>query len=336
MRRVALLLAVSFVLTGMTACVKDKNEKILLNRIINRTERLARAFVVQDQAGTRTEVAGLIEDDFRYKARLKVNGATVADEVVKDDALAARFVQPDALPQFLNPDAAVTSATTPSTPGQIPVLVALRTRRWVIDPVGAPQPERVASDRRAQGDDPVYDAMTVLQFARDAVNRAVGVQIYSRDRIEPVYKPSEDPFSKPSNDSPIKRYDLAPPKLPPAARGAGGTQELPEIAHFRKMVIYVRDNRVFRIEEVIDVESKLDDLIERFNLPKDTTAQEAIFAINAVRKGSGNDPIRVRRLRVEFSRYGEPLKVDMPTEAVEGSLTVLRYRGRANTRSATA
>ena len=313
---------------GLSSCKRQKDEKILLNRIIDRTERLARAFVVQDIANATTEVAGVVEDDFRYKARLKIDGVAVADEVAKDDALAARFLQPDALPRFLNPDAAVASATS-STPGQIPVLVALRTRRWVMDPTGAPQTERVAADRRAQGDDPVYDALSVLQFTRESVDRARLVQKYSRDRIDPVFKSKEDVFLKPGNNSPLTRYDIAPPKLPPAARGAGGTQELPETAHFRKMVVYVRDNRVVEVHEVIDVQSKLEDLIAAFRLPKNTTAQEAIFAINAVRKGNGNDPIRVRELKVEFSRFGQPLKVDMPSESVQGNLTVLRYRGRA-------
>jgi hypothetical protein len=327
-RLLGLIVVASVAVTGLSACARDKDEKILLNRIIDRTERLARAFVVQDRAETRVEVAGLIEDDFRYKARLKVNGVSIADEVAKDDALAARFLEPEAVPRFLNPDAAVAAATS-ATPGQVPVLVALRTRRWVLDPVGAPQPERVAADRRVQGDDPVYDALTVLQFARDAVNRARYVQKYSEDRIDPVYKQDEDEFFQPGNDSPITRYDLSPPPFPNASRGSGARQDLPETAHFRKMVIYVQDERVTRIEEVIDVESKHDDMIEAFRLDKDTTARQAIFAINAVRKGSGSEPIRVRRLTVEFSKFGEPLTVDMPTEAVEGSLTVLRYRGRA-------
>jgi hypothetical protein len=329
-RAVVGLLLAALSVTSLSACKRDKDEKILLNRIIARTERLARAFVVTDQSAAKTEVSGIIEDDFRYKARLRVNGRAIADEVAKDDALAERLLQPDALPQFLNPDASVTAAAAQaSKPGQIPVLTALRTRRWVTDPVGAPQTERVASDRRAQGDDPFYDALSILQFTREAVERARFVQKYSRDRIDPAFKSDEDVFPQPSTNSPITRYDIAPPKLPgQAQRGAGTNQELPETAHFRRMVVYVRDNRVIEIREVIDVRSKLDDLITRFNLPKGTTADEAIFAINAVRKGNGSDPIRVRKLVVEFSRFGESLKVDMPTESVEGNLNVLRYRGR--------
>ena len=98
-------------------------------------------------------------------------------------------------------------------------------------------------------------------------------------------------------------------------------------ADFRKMVVYVRDGRVVEVREVIDVKSKLDTLLRGFNLPASTTVNDVVTAINAVRQGQGDEPIRVRTMHVQFQDLGSPLRVDLPTDAVQGSLNVLRNRG---------
>jgi hypothetical protein len=280
-----------------------------------------------------TVVSGVKEDDYRYKVALEVGGAKVSEEVVSDDALAVRFLDPAALPRFLNVDPAIAaaaagplpSATTTKPTPQV-ALAGLARQRWVIDPVGAPPLGGLADDKRVQGDDPVFDALTALDYIRDAVNAGQFVKKYSPDSVDPVYRESEDPFPKPKSGSAITRYDVKPPRLPRA--GATTNQETPSTAHFRKFVVYVKDGYIIEAREVIDVESKLDDIISSFRLPSRTTVDQAVAAINAVRRGQGRDTIRVRSLRFRVLELGTAIKVEVPTDALTGDLRVLKYRGR--------
>src|SRR5438132_5800377 len=77
-----------------------------LRAALHNTEKLSNTFLYQetvhDKAGDHeTDVRGLVEDDFRYKARVAQDGKPVLDEVVSDDALAVRFLDPAAMGRFL-------------------------------------------------------------------------------------------------------------------------------------------------------------------------------------------------------------------------------------------
>ncbi len=337
MRRVVGLVAVLAAMGALTtACKKEADQKFVLGKIITATEQKSRKFVYLDSArGTQTQVAGVIEDDFRYKTRLVVNGRPVADEVTNDDALAVRFLAPEQLPKFLSSPGLATSPGNGGAPvgsqsgtAGIPPVLALQTQRWVLDKTGAPNLLKAPTDRRKEGADPAFDSLTALDYVRKSVNAGLQVKKYKRDDIEPVYKEKEDPFPKPAPGAKTIRYDIRPPALPKAdARGATGNQQTPGQSNFRKMVVYVRDGVIVEIREQIDVASKLNDVIRLFNLPANTTVDTAVFAINAVRGGQGDDLIRVRRLTVRFEEIGQPLKVVLPTDAVQGSLTVLKNRG---------
>ena len=312
---------------AVPACKKEEDKKDEVKRAIDRTTRLSHDFAYLDQEGdNRIQVVGVVEDDFRHKARVVLNGAPVLDEVASDDALAIRFLEPGALTAFVDP-AATTAAAVPPPTGGISVLDALRTRRWVLDPTGAPDLQGTAGDTRAPAEDPVFDALTANEYVRAAVDAAIQVKKYSRDDFDPVYKAKEDPFPQPPQESRTVRYDLRPPPLP-KAQGAGGNQQVPSLANFRKMVIYVRDGRVVQVLERIDLASKLDDVITTLNLPKDTTAEQAARAINSVRRGQGTDLIRLRSMRLEFSDLDGDATVAMPGDAIQGSLTVIKHRGR--------
>ena len=306
------------------ACKKEEDKKDELKRALDTTLRLSREFAYLDQEGsTRIQVVGVVEDDFRHKARLSVDGAPVLDEVASDDALAMRFLDPQALGSFLT-----TGAAAPAAPasGGIGVVDALRTRRWVLDPEGAPDLKGTAGDVRVAGDDPVFDALTVPEYVRRAIDASIQVKLYSRDDFDPVYKAQEDPFPQPPQESKTRRYDLRPPPLPRAQ--GGGNQQVPSLANFRKMAVYVRDGRIVQVLERIDLASKLDEVVAALNLPADATAEQVVRAINAVRRGQGSDSIRLRSMRLEFSELGRPTSVALPGDAVRGSLTVIKHRGR--------
>jgi hypothetical protein len=161
---------------------------------------------------------------------------------------------------------------------------------------------------------------------RAAVDAAIQVKKYSKDDFDPVFKAKEDPFPQPPQESKTVRYDLRPPPLPKG--GAGGNQQVPSLANFRKMVVYVRDGRVVQVLERIELASKLDEVIATLNLPKDTTAEQAARAINAVRRGQGTDLIRLRSMRLEFTGLDGAETVALPGDVVQGSLTVIKHRGR--------
>jgi hypothetical protein len=321
---------VAAAVVALPGCKKEEDRKNEVRRAIDRTVALSRQFAYLDQEGDdRIQVVGLVEDDFRHKARLTVNGAPIVEEVASDDALAMRFLDPGALATFLSERATVATTATPATPAPrgIGVLDALRTRRWVLDPEGAPDLKGTAGDARVQGQDPVFDALTAMEYVRRSVDAAIQVKLYSRDDYAPVWRAREDPFPQPPQESKTKRYDLRAPPLPPPGAG-GGNQDVPSLANFRKMVIYVRDGRVVQVLERIDLASKLGEVIVNLNLPDDTTALQAANAINAVRRGQGADLIRLRNMRLEFSDLGGDLSVSLPGDVVNGSLSVIKFRGR--------
>jgi hypothetical protein len=339
-RCVGLVLVVVVMALATAGCKKERDKKLEVKAAIDRTERLARKFVyVETTRAGRTKVGGIVEDDFRYKAQLVMNGQPVEEEVASDDALALRFLDPEQLPHFLDPARATAALSNPAplTPGESTgaspgvVLQALSTRHWVYDKVGAPQVLGGigGTQSRAQGEDPVVDALTALEYVRQAVDRAVFVARFSRDSVDPVWKGPEDPFPKPARGSATVRYDLKAPNLPNAQlTGGTGNQATPETAHFRKLVVYVRNRRVVEVRELIDASRKLHDLIANFKLPKDTTLEQAIGAINVVRKGQGVDAIRLRQMTLQLTDLGDPLRVDLPADAIAGGLNVVRNRGK--------
>jgi hypothetical protein len=327
-----------------------------LRAALRATEHLSHRFVyretfVSEDGRRETEVQGLVEDDLRYKARVSVGGVAVLDEAVSDDALAVRLIQPSALADFLRrptekgkggsgvgsaepgaPEAptAIGSDDDPPDPA-----AALRSRRWVLDKAGAPAVFSAnPAEERGLGEDPVLDSLDIFAHVERAIDEADYIAEFNEESIEPVYRKDEDPFDKPEKGSEVIRYDFAAPKLPKASDRAGGNQVTPDTRHFRKMAVYVKDNRVLQVSEVIDVTARLDDLAEVYEtkFPKDRRPEElaavAIDALNTIRTGQGQDPIRLRTMSYNLKDLGDTVKVDMPAEVVETSLALLQNRGR--------
>jgi hypothetical protein len=173
----------------------------------------------------------------------------------------------------------------------------------------------------------------VFAFVDRAINEAVRVVEFNPESLE--YRKDEDPFPTPEDGSGVARYDLERAKLPKASEtGSGSNQVTPDARHFRKMSVYVKDKRIIKVLEKIDVESRLDDLEKIYDtkFPKDRSKAEvaviAVEALNVIRTGQGQDPIRMRDMEYSLKDLGSDVKVDMPTDTMKGSLALLANRGR--------
>jgi hypothetical protein len=342
---------------GLTACNGATDAEKRLRAALRNTEKLSNTFLyketVHDKAGDHeTDVRGLVEDDFRYKARVAEDGRPVLDEVVSDDALTVRFLDPTQIVRFLRKPTKAKqggsgvggsgSAPTPepaanpgggATPGQPTAAEVLATKRWVLDSAGAPSSFATANTDQTLGDDPIADSREVFAYVDRAINEAVRVVEFNPESLE--YRKDEDPFPTPAPHSGVTRYDFERPTLPKASQtGSGSNQVTPDVRHFRKMSVYVKDKRVIRVLEKVDVESRLKDLAQIYDTkfpadrPKAEVAAIAVEALNVIRTGQGQDPIRMRDMEYSLKDLGTAVKVDMPTDTTKGSLALLENRGR--------
>ena len=357
-RRLLLVLATALVAAGIGACGDREEVREEVLAALRRTESLSYRYVYRDQrpdavlpqapkARPDVEVQGLVEDDFRFKARVAFDGVEAYDEVVSDDLLAMRFREPARLSQLVNKDQLAKADTTTDLEG-VDSLTALRSRRWVVDEAAAPSVTvgRVRAD--AIGDDPVLDSITVMAYVETAIREAMTVEEFSEDDLTPTYSSTEDSFPKPEEGSGVTRYDLRRPKLPPpGASASAGESGRPETRHFRKMAIYVKDGRVISVREEIDVRGRYleevvkyaktyaraggatDESIAAFEEALDTlpVEQHGTYVLEVLNLGlatSGDDPILQRTMQLELADLGEEIAVDLPTDnVVKGGLGFL-------------
>jgi hypothetical protein len=328
--RRALLVGVLILTTlGLSGCKGATDAEKRLREALHNTEKLSNTFLyretVRNEAGAQeTDVRGLVEDDFRYKARVAIDGKPVLDEVVSDDAIAVRFLEADSISRFLRPDATAQGS---------PAVEVLASRRWLLDPAGAPAVFATARTDQKPGDDPIADSRAAFAYVDRAITEAARVVEYNPESLD--YRKDEDPFETPKNGSGVTRYDLERPKLPKASEtGTGANQVTPDARHFRKMSVYVKDERIIRVVEKIDVESRLDDLEKIYDTkcpadrPPAEVAAIAVEALNAIRTGQGQDPIRLRDMEYSLKDLGADVTVDMPADTIQGSAALLRNRGR--------
>jgi hypothetical protein len=342
---------------GLSGCKGATDAEKRLREALRNTEKLSNTFLYQetvhDKAGNHeTDVRGLVEDDFRYKARVASDGKPVLDEVVSDDAIAVRFLDPDSMGRFLRkqstakqggsgvggsgapaPDAGADQGGSSSTPGEPTAAEILTSRRWLLDSSGAPSAFAAANTDQTLGDDPIADARAVFAYVGRAIDEAVRIVEYNPESLD--YRKDEDPFETPKDGSGVTRYDFERANLPKASQtGTGSNQVTPDTRHFRKMSVYVKDKRIIRVAEKIDVESRLDDLEKIYDTkfptdrPKAEVAAIAVEALNVIRTGQGQDPIRMRDMEYSLKDLGTDVKVDMPTDTIKGSAALLQNRGR--------
>ncbi len=356
-RRIFLSIVVVVAGLGLSGCKGSTDTEERLREALRKTEKLSNTFLyketVHDKAGSHeTDVRGLVEDDFRYKARVALDGKPIVDEVVSDDAIAVRFLDPAAMNQFLRkptkakqggsgvggsgseaPESAAGPGAASVTVGGPPAAEVLATRRWVLDSAGAPSAFATAGTTQTLGDDPIADSRAVFAYVARAMDEAVRIVEFNPESLQ--YRADEDPFETPKDGSDVTRYDFERPNLPKASQtGGGANQVTPDTRHFRKMSVYVKDDRIIRVVEKVDVESRLDDLAEIYDTkfptdrPQAEVAAIAVEALNVIRTGQGQDPIRLRDMEYSLKDLDTDVKVDMPTDTMKGSLALLQNRGR--------
>jgi hypothetical protein len=328
-RVLALGVALSVMATG-AACAKNQDKLHLLDTL-DKSSHASGVFRYSDETpgspfskAQSVAVRGLIEDDFRYKARLTVDSNDVLDEVVNDDALAVRFLDPSYVPKFTG------SGGKPDT------IAALNARYWVADLKGAPAIGDAAVEDALIGVDPVVDSLSVVDYVKDAVNQAREVKKFNAESLD--YRPAEDPFPRPAPVSGVVRWDLVPKPMPrPDELATGqGNSALARAEVFRKMAIYIKDGRVVQVREQLaakfDLLDKFRDYIERLldkaggkanmqlkaqveSVKDDPTALEPFlnFILNIALQQAGESPVRFRSMKFEFARQGDKVRADLPS-----------------------
>ncbi len=343
--RIAVLVGLLGVLAG--ACAQDDTDSEEVRDVLDETALQAHRFVYQEvtPSGRTTVVQGIVEDDFRYQARLLEDGEPVLERVVSDDVVAVRFLQPGELGRFVDKDMTGLVDTETELDG-ISVFDALQARRWVVDPGGAP-PQLVSVDAATDpGVDPIFDAFRQLGRARRATLATEVVFVeYDPDSISLVYRADEDPFPLPEEGSGVTRYDLVQPNFPTAAEAQNG--DLPGEAVFRKMVVYVKDGQVIRVMEDIGLTpSRLDDFEDYMvrlvsenapdqirdgfqatvgQLEGEELGQFLLEGLNTFLDLRGDPRIRFRSTSYELLDVGDPsLAVELPEDdTIEADLAVL-------------
>jgi hypothetical protein len=338
--------------TVLPGCGKRVDDTERLRNSLTHTRRLAARFDYRDdrEGGTVT-VQGLVEDDFRFKSRVFYNDQPGFDEVVADDVLAMRVLDPDRLQELVDPDATLTDNSTEIK--GVTVIQALKSRRWVEDPKGAPVVSGLGLTEDKLGLDPAIDAVTAIDYSLEALKQSLGARRWDKDSVNPTYATSEDPFDKPEAGE--TRFDLVRPDLPSpsAARsGAGGQVAVPASKHFRKMAMYVKDGAVVRVEERIEVTGKsLREFVKWFDLylreakqtairqrvqklvqvtPQNKLGQVLLNLLSEGLQAFGERPILSRSMSLRLEDLGSKVDITLPNEQlVKGDLSALVTSGAA-------
>jgi hypothetical protein len=147
---------------------------------------------------------------------------------------------------------------------------------------------------------------------------ASDVKIYQSEDIDPAYKVYEDHFPKPQVKGGERRYDLVRPALPrfSGANAAGGGQSnSAQTQNFRKMAIYVKNGRIEKVFEEIDVVGHKD-----FVEAKKNHQQHLLDLEERILKGQTQNKIRQRKASIVFDKLGTSIKVRKP----EGLIAALK------------
>lgn len=348
-RATAVLVAATLVLA---ACSEREDGRDEVLDAIDATERLSHRFVYTEESRGRgaVEVVGLVEDDFRYKAQLAVGGVPTFEQVVDDDDVAVRMLDPAQLVDFLDQEVLDVVETATDVEG-VSVLDALEARRWVLDVGGAPSVVVSADELEERGDNPVVDARTLFTYVRRVTNAIPPIQ-FNPDSISPTYRKGEDPFPRPGPGEVRYDYPLLPLPTVAQALAGSGVPIFPGTGHFRKMAVYVdSEGRIARIIEVVDVTGKrLDELrdysrrlveetapagiVEAFKAEVDrlegaALADFLVEGLNTFLELSGEDPVRLRSMTYELVDLdADDVVVEMPGDTIKGSLALIRDLGR--------
>lgn len=348
-RRALRLVAVALVVALLGGgCSRRETFEEEVQAAADLARRHASSFVYSDaRVDRQIRVQGVIDDDFRFKAAVSIDNKPTYEQIVHDDALAVRFIDPTQLSSVLAVN--VTEADLTTDLEGFSSLEVLRTGRWLVDDDGAPLVSAVTTNVAKLGKDPVLDAISALDYVAAAAVNAVAVERWSEDSLDPTYSSSEDIFPTPAEGSGVIRYDLRRPDLPAVSDTSGDTGgvPLPTVANFRKMAIYVKDGRIIEVREEIEATGKrleqflsyarsfiksfaFDETYKKaFNdgvaaAKTDVELADILFTgINTALVSLGQDPITRRTMTLSLPSGGDS-PVELPKEnVVTGSLALL-------------
>ncbi|HZU74546.1 MAG TPA: hypothetical protein VE990_17445 [Acidimicrobiales bacterium] len=328
----------------LTACQSNDADYRLIQSDLTRTAGAPKQFVWvrQTLAGTHS-VSGIYQDPYRYDVLYSQGDQSAWEEVVKDDAVADRFLDANAVVSFFqsggqqgqpptSPSGATAALTGQGTPNT--AVAALLARHWVLDPGGAPQLPSVGQELQAEKTDPFYASLIFLTDIGKLVEAAPSPQVrrWHKDDVQPVYKPAYDPFPPPGPG--VERYDVFQQPLPVlTSNSPGATPAPPTLSNLVKIAIYVKGSYVVQIREVVDPIDHLQDLVNNYHLslPKHLSRQgEEQFAqqvLDRLSRGQTGPPITIGQTIWQATGIGSPQQVSLPTDFVQANLSVLPGRG---------
>jgi hypothetical protein len=305
MRRLAFVALLS--LTAVSCAGLTTDEQRVLAWLDELSTRPHQFSFVETAGGVEFRVTGTVEDDFRRTATLSLDGVDVMEQIVSDDGLALRVLEPDlarGLSDLADPDS----------------VTALESGQWVVDHVGAPDmfPPVTREGFVATGVGPLMDAQYTLAYLERAIHDGSRVEEHNPDN--PEYQPLDDPFSEItetelSRSQGFRRFDIVPQSLAsPAERGA----EPPDVTHFRKISFFVRGDRIVKVLEEVSFERR------EFRRAREGRAPEFYLDLfDRIVAGGTQEPVRLRSMSYEITRLGVDSEVELPLEAHAGSLSGL-------------
>jgi hypothetical protein len=291
---------------------------------IARSEDRSRSFTYTDatlDGGQQFTVRGRVQDDFLYAGTVSAGEKELYEMVVSDDAVALRLIDLESTKPIVELARRIDTATGS----------ALSEGHWVIDHSAAPElraaarqdPAEGADDTEAVaprevnpvGDDPFFDAAGALSYA-DRSFRGSFVTRFNPEDLE--YNPADDPWradkERELETGGVRRFDIVQPPLPPRA-SRGQQQRLPSLAHFRKMVVYLKGDEALEVQEQIS----LSDRREFRRAEVGRTAQYYLGIRDAAMRGAVADVVRERRMVYRVGGF-EDVEVSLPVDAENGLL----------------
>lgn len=189
-------------------------------------------------------VNGVVEDDYRYRAEVLVDGTLAYEEVDVDDARWVRVANPALV---LGPSAAATLATNAAT-------AALLSGRWVTDANGAPS-DVISADAVSLPLDPSL-VLSALRATEEARTHLDGLREWNPDAI--YYIPKDDKFPRHEEDG--ARFDRVPPKQFDLEHPPGNLVRIQEAFEYDS--VWIGSAGITRIERLLAMPGPRDKSVE--------------------------------------------------------------------------
>jgi hypothetical protein len=348
-RRLLRALVVVVAAASLAGCNSDRDAdgKRLTRMLDTVTSVPHQLTVIQGVGGHQAKVTAIVADSYRYAATLSLDGTPSYQEVVDDEALAARVLAPAGF-----------AAMSAQLRGQLYQQMAgvsvvhqngqelaqsegpLASGKWVLDSLGAPAAAGFGSVS-SQTSDPITNAINIVDKLRLWQQDSRIVTRFNPESLD--YKAKEDPFPRPVAGE--VRFDLPEQPLPSTSQRSsnGGVKNPPTESNFRKVAIYVKNNRIVRVLVSIDIRFQLTQLHTAYGIkiPTTGTLQQKIDAalaqVNALIVRSSRTPVTLMAMEVDLGYAPVPAsQVGLPTQYTAGSLKALVGRGSTGSGTAVA